>query len=103
MAPFLRAVLVNKPSHPGLFSTLWFKKRSNHIPLTLLLFLKSDRGEISLLCFAKLLVCSHCWPRWQQQASYDSSLSDWLMGEYLWNHVFISLDERHMSNIVKPC
>ena len=36
MAPFLRAVLVNKTNHPELFSTLWFKKRSNHIPLTLL-------------------------------------------------------------------
>ena len=37
MAPLLRAVLVNRTSHPELFSALWFQKRSNHIPLVVLI------------------------------------------------------------------
>ena len=40
MAPLLRAVLVNRTSHPELFSALWFQKRSNHIPLVVLILLK---------------------------------------------------------------
>lgn len=74
MAPFLRAVLVNKTNHPELFSTLWFKKRSNHIPLTLLLFLKILIAAAFLyFVLPNYLVCSHCWLRWQQQALLISS------------------------------
>lgn len=40
MAPLLRALLVNRTNHPELFSVLWFQKRSNHIPLVVLILLK---------------------------------------------------------------
>lgn len=39
-APFLRAILVNRTRRSELFSVLWFEKRSNHIPLMVLILLK---------------------------------------------------------------
>ena len=100
MAPFLRAVLVNKTNHPELFSTLWFKKRSNHIPLTLLLFLKVFIAAAFLyFIFAKLLGLQSLLAALATAgAAYFISSSDWLMGEYLRmeSRFLVNLNERHM-------
>lgn len=100
MAPFLRAVLVNKTNHPELFSTLWFKKRSNHIPLTLLLFLKILIAAAFLyFVFAKLLGLQSLLAALATAgAAYFISSSDWLMGEYLRmeSRFLVNLNERHM-------
>ena len=100
MAPFLRAVLVNRTSHPELFSVLWFQKRSNHIPLTVLVLLKiivaagfiffvfeSILGLETFFAVAATLV-----------TAYFISSSDWLMGEYLRmeSRFLVNLNERHM-------
>ena len=100
MAPFLRAVLVNRTSHPELFSVLWFQKRSNHIPLTVLVLLKiivaagfiffvfeSILGLETFFAVAGTLV-----------TAYFISSSDWLMGEYLRmeSRFLVNLNERHM-------
>ena len=98
MAPFLRAVLVNKTNHPELFSTLWFKKRSNHIPLTLLLFLKVLVAAAFLyFVFAKLVgLQSLLAALATAAAAYFISSSDWLMGEYL------RMESRFLVNLNEP-
>lgn len=100
MSPFLRAILVNKTNHPELFSTLWFKKRSNHIPLTLLLFLKILVASAFLyFVFAKLVgLQSLLAALATAAAAYCISSSDWLMGEYLRmeSRFLVNLNERHM-------
>ena len=100
MSPFLRAVLVNKTNHPELFSTLWFKKRSNHIPLTLMLFLKIFVAAAFLyFIFVKLVGLQTLLAALATIAvAYFISSSDWLMGEYLRmeSRFLVNLNERHM-------
>lgn len=100
MAPFLRAILVNRTSHPELFSVLWFQKRSNHIPLTVLVLLK-----IIVAAGFIFFVFAEIWGMAEFFAvaatlitAYFISSSDWLMGEYLRmeSRFLVNLNERHM-------
>lgn len=100
MSPILRAVLVNRAGNAELFSTLWFKRRANHLPLMILVagkvliaalalyFVFNDLvGIHGLLAFAAVVI-----------AAYFIASSDWLMGEYLRieSRFLVNLNEKHM-------
>ena len=100
MAPFLRALLVNRGHHPELFSVLWFKKRSNHLPLIFLIIFK-----ISLALFCLFFVFSQILGFRSILAVFLTLIatafiasSDWLLGEYLKieSQFLINLNERHL-------
>ncbi len=100
MAPLLRAVLVNRTSHPELFSVLWFQKRSNHIPLIVFILLKVivAAGFIYFV-FAQILGLAEIFAAAATLVTaYFISSSDWLMGEYLRmeSRFLVNLNERHM-------
>ncbi len=100
MAPFLRALLVNRTSRPELFSVLWFQKRTNHIPLTVLIFIKVivAAGFIYFI-FAEIMGLATFFAAAATLVSaYFISSSDWLMGEYLRmeSRFLVNLNERHM-------
>ena len=100
MSPILRAVLVNRAGNAELFGALWFKRRSNHLPLLLLIagkfvlaggFLHAIFSDIMgfhrVLCFVAMAA-----------AAYFISSSDWLMGEYLRieSRFLVNMNEKHM-------
>ena len=100
MSPILRAVLVNRAGNAELFSTLWFKRRANHLPLMILVagkvliaalalyFVFNDLvGIHGLLAFAAVVI-----------AAYFIASSDWLMSEYLRieSRFLVNLNEKHM-------
>lgn len=100
MAPLLRALLVNRTNHPELFSVLWFQKRSNHIPLVVLILLKIiiAAGFIYFV-FAQILGLAVIFAAAATLVTaYFISSSDWLMGEYLRieSRFLVNLNERHM-------
>lgn len=85
MAPFLRAMLVNRGHHPELFSVLWFKKRTNHMPLIFLVVLKVSVALFFIFfVFSKILdfqfiaaiILTFI-------ATSVIASSDWLLSEYL--------------------
>lgn len=100
MAPILRAILTNRTSSSELFSILWLKKRSNHIPLILLLAFKILIAALALFfVFHNIIglqtviaVISSA------AAAYFISSSDWLLGEYLRieSRFLVNLNEKHM-------
>lgn len=99
-APFLRAILVNRTRRSELFSVLWFEKRSNHIPLMVLILLKiiAAAGFIFFV-FAWILNMSEFFAAAATLiTAYFISSSDWLMGEYLRmeSRFLVNLNERHM-------
>ena len=100
MAPLLRAVLVNRTSHPELFSALWFQKRSNHIPLVVLILLKIIvAAGFIFFVFAQILGLAEIFAAAATLiTAYFISSSDWLMGEYLRmeSRFLVNLNERHM-------
>ena len=100
MAPLLRAVLVNRTSHPELFSALWFQKRSNHIPLVVLILLKIIvAAGFIFFVFAQILGLAEIFAAAATLVTaYFISSSDWLMGEYLRmeSRFLVNLNERHM-------
>lgn len=100
MAPLLRAVLVNRTSHPELFSALWFQKRSNHIPLVVLILLKVIvAAGFIFFVFAQILGLAEIFAvAATLVTAYFISSSDWLMGEYLRmeSRFLVNLNERHM-------
>lgn len=100
MAPFLRAILVNKTNHPERFYTLWFGKRSNHIPLMILLFIKIFvAASFIYFVFSQLIGMSFLFSIISTaSAAYLISSSDWLMSEYLRieSRFLVNLNERHM-------
>lgn len=100
MAPLLRAVLVNRTSHPELFSALWFQKRSNHIPLVVLILLKVIvAAGFIFFVFAQILGLAEIFAAAATLVTaYFISSSDWLMGEYLRmeSRFLVNLNERHM-------
>ena len=100
MAPLLRAVLVNRTSHPELFSALWFQKRSNHIPLVVFILLKVIvAAGFIFFVFAQILGLAEIFAAAATLVTaYFISSSDWLMGEYLRmeSRFLVNLNERHM-------
>ena len=100
MAPFLRAILINRSNHPELFSVLWFKKRTNHIPLTLLIIFKIIIASAFIFfVFFNIVKLSTLFSLTATLiTAYIISSSDWLMGEYLRmeSRFLVNLNERHM-------
>lgn len=100
MSPFIRALLENRGHHPELFSVLWFKKRTNHMPLLFLIIVK-----IMIAFFAVFLVFTKILDL-QIMASILLTLvataliasSDWLLGEYLRieSRFLINLNEKQL-------
>lgn len=100
MSPILRAVLINRAGNADLFSILWFKRRSNHFPLLVLIL-----GKLSLAAFFLHVVFSDIMGLHSLMsllaiigACYLISSSDWLMGEYLRieSRFLVNLNEKHM-------
>ncbi len=100
MSPILRAILISRTSNEELFSVLWFKKRSNHLPLLMLITLKvfTAAGFLmyvfhSLMELPKIvaLLAVAC-------ACYLIYSSDWLLSEYLRieSRFLVNLNEKHM-------
>lgn len=100
MAPFLRAMLVNRGHHPELFSVLWFKKRTNHMPLIFLVVLKVSVALFFIFfVFSKILdfqfiaavILTFI-------ATSVIASSDWLFGEYLKmeSRFLVNLNERQL-------
>ena len=100
MAPLLRAILTNKMHSGELYSILWLKRRSNHLPLLLLVFFKflvvglalhfifsTLAGLHSLISLLAVLI-----------AAYFIYHSDWLLSEYLRmeSRFLVNLNEKHM-------
>ena len=96
----MRAILVNRTRRSELLSVLWFEKRSNHIPLMVLILLKiiAAAGFIFFV-FAWILNLSEIFAAAATLiTAYFISSSDWLMGEYLRmeSRFLVNLNERHM-------
>ena len=100
MSPILRAVLINRAGNADLFSILWFKRRSNHLPLLFLIL-----GKLALASFFLHVVFSEIMGLHSIGslvaiigACYFISSSDWLMGEYLRieSRFLVNLNEKHM-------
>ena len=100
MSPILRVILTSRTSNAELFSVLWFKKRSNHLPLIILLVIKMVVAAGFLMYVFQSLM----------QLPYIVSLvavagvgyliysSDWLLSEYLSieSRFLVNLNEKHM-------
>lgn len=100
MSPILRAVLINRAGNADLFGVLWFKRRSNHLPLLFLIL-----GKLALASFFLHVVFSEIMGLHSIGslaaiigACYFISSSDWLMGEYLRieSRFLVNLNEKHM-------
>lgn len=100
MAPLLRAILVNRAGSAELFSILWFKRRSNHLPLMILVLGKVLLASFSLYFVFNDLVGIHGILALGAiiVAVYFIASSDWLMGEYLRieSRFLVNLNEKHM-------
>ena len=100
MSPILRVILTSRTRNAELFSVLWFKKRSNHLPLMILLVIKMVVAAGFLMYVFQSLI----------QLPYIVSLvavaavgyliysSDWLLSEYLRieSRFLVNLNEKHM-------
>ena len=100
MSPILRVILTSRTRNAELFSVLWFKKRSNHLPLMILLVIKMVVAAGFLMYVFQSLM----------QLPYIVSLvavagvgyliysSDWLLSEYLRieSRFLVNLNEKHM-------
>ena len=100
MSPILRAILTSRTGNEELFSILWFKKRSNHLPLIILIGLKllTAAGFLmyvfhSLAGLPKIIALVAV-----AGACYFIYSSDWLLSEYLRieSRFLVNLNEKHM-------
>lgn len=101
MAPILRVLMINRASQAEHFSALWFRKRSNHLPLLLLV-----AGKL-LVVFMALYFIMHSLVGLYGPAAaiavalvaYFISRSQWLMGEYIRieSRFLVNLNEKHMK------
>lgn len=100
MAPILRAILMNRTSTAELFSILWLKKRTNHLPLLILLSGKIMIAACALyFVFNKIIGLQPVIAGLASlAAAYFISSSDWLLGEYLRieSRFLVNLNEKHM-------
>lgn len=101
MAPFIRALLVNRSANPELFMILWLKNRANHISLTALIVFKVlVAGYFIYFVFAYLaqlpVIVSVIAAA---VVMYVISSSEWLLREYLKmeSRFLVNLNERHMQ------
>ncbi len=100
MSPILRAILMNRSVNSELFSVLWLKSRTNHIPLLLLLFIKIVVASLSLYFIFYTLIGLQTLLAILATvlAAYFISSSDWLLSEYLRieSRFLVNLNEKHM-------
>lgn len=59
MGPFLMAVMFQRVAHTDLLASLWFQKRTNRLPIVLLLFLKITVGLFFLLAVCTTILGLH--------------------------------------------
>jgi len=105
MLPFLRALLLNRTAHPELFTVLWFKKRSNHLPLIILLLIKLSIAAFFIFyVFIELIETTTLNSILATGiAIYFISTSNWLMGKYLHieSRFLVNINDRHMEKYRK--
>ena len=101
MAPILRAILTNKMHCSELYSILWLKRRTNHLPLLLLVFFKLLVVALALHFIFSTLVGLHSLISLLAVlvAAYFIYQSDWLLSEYLRmeSRFLVNLNEKHMK------
>lgn len=100
MAPILRAILINHAENTELFAILWFKKRSNHLPLLILVLGKVVSATMALYFVIHNIIGLHGLIAFLVMlvTAYLIASSDWLMGEYLRieSRFLVNLNEKHM-------
>ncbi len=100
MSPILRAILMNSSVNSELFAVLWFKKRTNHFPLLILLLFKILSAAAALFFVFHTLIglSGYLTALAMAAAAYCISSSDWLLGEYLRieSRFLVNLNEKHM-------
>ena len=100
MSPILRAILTSRTSNEELFSILWFKKRANHLPLLILIFIKIVVAACFLMyVFHSLMELPYIISILAVAgAAYFIYSSDWLLSEYLRieSRFLVNLNEKHM-------
>lgn len=102
MLPFLTMLLANKVTHPELFTTLWFKGRSNHLPLLILVLIKVlvATGFIYYFFIELLEASTPISIGATLIAIFLISTSNWLLGEYLHleSRFLININHQHLMN-----
>ena len=100
MSPILRVILTSRTRNAELFSVLWFKKRSNHLPLMILLVIKMVVAAGFLMyVFQSLMQLPYIISLVAVAAvGYLIYSSDWLLSEYLRieSRFLVNLNEKHM-------
>ena len=100
MSPILRVILTSRTRNAELFSVLWFKKRSNHLPLMILLVIKMVVAAGFLMyVFQSLMRLPYIVSLVAVAAvGYLIYSSDWLLSEYLRieSRFLVNLNEKHM-------
>lgn len=100
MAPILRALLQNRTGNAELFSVLWLKKRSNHLPLLILILFKMLTSACALYFIFNIIMGLQSMLSILAvlAVSYFISSSDWLLSEYLRieSRFLVNLNEKHM-------
>ena len=100
MSPILRAILTSRTGNVELFSILWFKKRSNHLPLIMLIGLKLlTAAGFLMYVFQSLMQLPYIVALVAVAAvGYLIYSSDWLLSEYLRieSRFLVNLNEKHM-------
>ena len=100
MAPFLKDLLFNKNSRPELISMLWFKRKSNRLPLMVLFSLRVLVAMIFILLVLFQFLPLHplflVFIALIIAATIHSN--DWLLGQYLKIEAsfLINLNEKHL-------
>lgn len=100
MSPILRVILTSRTRNAELFSVLWFKKRSNHLPLMILLGIKMVVAAGFLMyVFQSLMELPYIVSLVAVAGvGYLIYSSDWLLSEYLRieSRFLVNLNEKHM-------
>ncbi len=100
MSPILRIILTSRTHNEEIFSILWFKKRSNHLPLLILILIKMVVATCFLMyVFHSLMGLPYIISFVAVAgAAYFIYTSDWLLGEYLRieSRFLVNLNEKHM-------
>ena len=100
MSPFLKDLLFDKRSRPELISTLWFKKKSNRLPLMVLLFLRIIIAMVFIFIalFSSMPLHPVLIISISVIVAYVIYTSDWLLSQYLRLEAsfLINLNENHL-------
>lgn len=101
LAPFLRMMLGSRGSRPEIFTVLWFKKRSNHLPLAFLLGMKLFLAIIFIyFIFYKILELRIIFAMIPTVfLALVIGRSDWLLEKYLKMEArfLVNLNAKHMK------